>query len=152
MTLEAVAIGGEARPVKRVAIAGPRISDGIAAAVRGFAAEMRVVGEALDDDWLHVASDALPAGWEARVELVFQGSAMRMDELARADVVAVKVLGLCARGMELGDCVTLAPRAEELEAARVWVEAQDGGDPGWVTHVGEMLGELERRLRGVQAG
>jgi hypothetical protein len=114
---------------------------------------MRVVGEALDDDWLSAASGALPAGWEARVEPVFRGAALRMDELGREDVVAVKLLGLCARGTELGDCLALAPSRDEVETARGWVEAQAGRDGAWVAHVGEMIAELERRLgRGVQAG
>lgn len=45
----------------------------------------------------------------------------------------------------LGDCLALAPRAEELHQAEAWIAAQDL-NPDWPAHVEATLKDLARRL------
>ncbi len=47
----------------------------------------------------------------------------------------------------MGDCVALAPSADELDQITAWLEEQDG-NPRWPAHVRATLGGLARRLEG----
>lgn len=121
----------------------------IAAAARAFAAELRARGEILDDEWLNdgpgsLAAQLLPA-WQARTRPVFTGSALRLSTLGREDLLGSKLFALCDRGIDLGDCLALAPTAEELLALLPWVEQQDT-NPDWPGHVRATLTDLASRL------
>ena len=52
---------------------------------------------------------------------------------------------LCDRGLDLQDCVALAPTPAELAEATIWLEPQDL-NPGWPAHVRATLGDVARRL------
>src|SRR5689334_2548541 len=58
--------------------------------------------------------DILPDGWQQRVQLVFSGKALILRCLGRTDFLMSKLFALCDRGIDIGDCVAMAPTAEEL--------------------------------------
>ena len=48
-------------------------------------------------------------------------------------------------GVDLGDCLALAPTREELAGLLPWLDLQDG-NPGWPAHVHATLADLGQRL------
>jgi hypothetical protein len=56
-----------------------------------------------------------------------------------------KVFALCDRGIDLNDCVALAPSTEELAAIEPWLSDQDA-NPDWPAHVRATLADLGRRV------
>lgn len=56
-----------------------------------------------------------------------------------------KLFALCDRGLDLADCLALAPTADELAALLPWVEEQDL-NPDWPAHVRATLADLGERL------
>ncbi len=52
---------------------------------------------------------------------------------------------LAERGLDLGDCLALAPTREELARLLPWLDLQDG-NPGWPAHVHATIADLEERL------
>lgn len=157
LRLEAVVIGGAAlnlmgviaRPTKDCDILDPKLSEGILAAARAFAAERRAAGEKLEDNWLNNGPASLAAqltaGWRERLEIIFRGTAIELQSLARLDLLSSKLFALCDRGLDLGDCVAMAPTAGELIQLEPWLAEQDA-NPDWPAHVRETLQDLGRRL------
>lgn len=154
---EAVVIGGAAlnllgvvsRMTKDCDILYPEIPKEIAEASRAFAIEARAQGETLQDDWLNngpasLRSQLLPQ-WEERLQTVFSGNAIHLRCLGRDDLLCTKLFALCDRGIDLGDCIALAPNADELDELLPWLERQDA-HPGWPAHVRATLADLRRRL------
>lgn len=68
-----------------------------------------------------------------------------IDTLGRADLLKSKLFALCDRGIDLSDCMALAPTATELDECVPWLEQQDG-NPHWPSHVQATIGDLARRL------
>ena len=157
LRLDAVVIGGTAlnllgvvsRPTQDCDILHPELAKEIEDAARAFAAEMRRSGEALQDDWLNNGpaslAKQLPPGWEERLQTVFTGAAIHLRCLAREDLLRTKLFALCDRGIDLGDCIALAPTADELAAVLSWLEQQDL-NPDWPAHVRATLADLGTRL------
>jgi len=157
LRLEAVVIGGSAlalldvitRETRDFDILVPVLTLELESAARSFAAQQRRQGEPLRDDWLNNGptqlGDVLPAGWRDRLQLVFVGTAIRLDTLGRADLMKTKLFALCDRGTDLGDCLALAPTVDELNEASPWVALQDG-HPDWPAHVLATFTDLRRRL------
>lgn len=157
LLFEGVLVGGAAlnllgvvsRPTKGCDILYPTLPEEIQAAARSFAVEVRRTGEALADDWLNNGPESLakqlPDGWEKRVQSVFSGLALKLQSLGREDLLRAKLFALCDRGLDLGDCLALAPTADELAALLPWVEQQDL-NPDWPAHVRATLADLGKRL------
>lgn len=157
LALEAVVVGGAAlnllglisRQTRDCDILHPTLPAEILAAARAFAAEVRAVGGVLGDEWLNNGPSQLvpllPAGWELRLQEVFRGRAVVLRTLHRSDLLRVKLFALCDRGLDLPDCVALAPTQTELAEAVTWLEPQDL-HPGWPAHVRATLADLARRL------
>ena len=157
LRFEGVVIGGSAlgllgtiqRPTRDFDILVPELSPVVASAAREFAKQQRRAGVELLDDWLNNGpmqlADVLPAGWRERVQRLFDGQAIVLTTLGRADLLKSKLFALCDRGIDLRDCVALAPTPEELAAALPWLEEQDGNEE-WPAHVRSSLAELARRL------
>ena len=157
LQLEAVVVGGAAlnllgvvtRPTKDCDILHPALPAAIAEAARSFAVEACARGEPLADDWLNNGPSTLvaqlPAGWLDRLQPAFAGRALLLRTLGREDLLRSKLFALCDRGLDLGDCVALAPTRDELQALRPWLDRQDG-NPDWPAHVGVTLDHLARRL------
>jgi hypothetical protein len=76
---------------------------------------------------------------------VFEGRALVLTTLGRGDLLKTKLFALCDRGIDLLDCVALAPTVAELEEAVTWLAAQDA-NPDWPAHVGATIADLSRRL------
>jgi len=157
LRLEAVVIGGSAlallgvttRPTQDVDILAPVLPAPIAEAAQAFAMEQRRGGIELIDSWLNNGpiqlGEILPNGWQLRVQPAFQGQALVLTTLGRADLLKTKLFALCDRGTDLADCVALAPIAEEIDEALPWLAAQDA-NPDWPAHVRATLTDLQRRL------
>jgi hypothetical protein len=157
LRFDGVVVGGAAlnllgvvvRPTKDCDILDPELPEEIKAAARAFAAEMRGNGEALEDDWLNngpaaLAKQLLPA-WEERVRIVFAGMAIQLRCPGREDLLCTKLFALCDRGLDLADCMALAPTADELASLLPWLEKQDL-NPHWPAHVRATLVDLGKRL------
>ncbi len=157
LRLDAVVIGGTAlnllgivsRPTKDCDILHPTLPEAIVEAARVFAAEMSRNGEPLQDDWLNNGpaslAKQLPPRWEERLQIVFTGACIHLQCLGREDLLRSKLFALCDRGIDLGDCLALAPTPEELAIVRPWLELQDL-NPDWPAHVRGTLIDVERRL------
>jgi hypothetical protein len=157
LEFHAIVVGGSAlallgvtdRQTRDVDILAPELPTQVAKAAREFAAQQRTTGVELADDWLNNGpiqlADVLPAGWRARVRVVFEGAALQLTTLGRADLLAAKLFALCDRGTDLLDCIALAPAPDELHAAEPWLTQQDT-NPMWPDHVRATLDDLRRRL------
>jgi hypothetical protein len=157
LRLEAIVVGGSAlallgvtsRQTRDFDIIAPELPATILEAATAFAREQRGLGVELLDDWLNNGpmqlGDLLPEGWRLRVVLAFEGKALVLHSLGRADLLKTKLFALCDRGTDLPDCVDLAPTADELAEALPWVALQDA-NPDWPAHVTATLADLARRL------
>jgi hypothetical protein len=155
--LDAIIVGGAAlnllgvisRPTKDCDVLWPHLPEEIAAAASAFAAAMRRQGEPLADDWLNNGPASLvaqlPADWRNHLRLAFVGVALRLHVPGREDLLRSKLFALCDRGIDLADCIALAPTIGDLAALRPWLDRQDG-NPDWPAHVGEVLDDLRTRL------
>src|SRR5262249_23623294 len=127
----------------------PPVPAVITEAARGFALEVRARGAQLQDDWLNNGPasliSVLPPGWRDHLQTVFSGTALVLRCLGRADLLRSKLFALCDRGLDLGDCLALAPSATELRELLPWLEYQDA-NPDWPAHVRATLADLGRRL------
>ncbi len=161
LSLDAVVVGGAAlgllgvitRETRDCDILHPDLPEAIRLAAIDFAAQTRARGEPLDDGWLNNGPSSLvnllPAGWMDRTEIVFAGTALTLRCPGRLELLMSKVFALCDRGIDLADCVALAPAPEELEAIAPWLSDQDA-NPEWPAHVRATLDDLDQRVsRGV---
>jgi hypothetical protein len=157
LQFDAVVIGGAAlnllgvvsRLTKDCDILHPEIPKEIAEASRAFAIELRAQGGTLQDNWLNngpasLAGQLLPR-WENRLQTVFVGKAIYLRSLGREDLLCAKLFALCDRGIDLRDCIALAPSVNELESVLPWLEQQDA-NPDWPAHVRATIADLRRRL------
>ena len=142
-------LGVTTRQTRDFDIIAPERSTTILSAARAFAKEQRDNGIDLIDDWLTNGpwqlADLLPDGWRVRVQLAFEGKALTLHALGRADLLKTKLFALCDRGTDLADCIALAPTTDELKEARPWVALQDA-NPDWPRHVADTLADLSRGL------
>jgi len=157
LALEAIATGGAAlallgiisRETRDCDLIEPELSSAVLETSRAFAAEVREQGGILRDDWLNNGpaslGPVLPEGWRNRLQIIYQGKAIRLWSLGRPELLLAKLWALCDRGLDLGDCMALAPSAEELRQAEAWIATQDL-NPDWPTHVEATLKDLARRL------
>jgi hypothetical protein len=157
LRLEAVVIGGSAlallgvtaRQTRDFDILAPELPREIADAARDFARAQRRLGIDLMDDWLNngpmQVGDVLPKAWQLRTRPVFEGRALKLTTLGRDDLLKTKLFALCDRGIDLLDCVALAPTVVELEEGVIWLAEQDA-NPDWPAHVGATIADLSRRL------
>ena len=157
LRFEGIVIGGTAlnllgvvsRPTKDCDILYPPLSEALVEAARAFARELRRSGEVLQDDWLNNGpaqlADQLPPQWQERLQSVFVGSRIHLQSLGRIDLLRAKLFALCDRGIDLTDCVALAPTADELAIIAPWLELQDL-NPDWPAHVRATLADIGRRL------
>jgi hypothetical protein len=142
-------LGIVSRLTKDCDILTPEIPKEIADESCAFALHVRARGGTLQDDWLNngptsLRSQLLP-GWGDRLQTAFAGDAITLRSLGRQDLLCAKLFALCDRGIDLGDCIALAPSAGELGSIRPWLERQDA-NPQWPTHAGLTLADLTRRL------
>ena len=157
LALEAVVIGGAAlnllgviaRQTRDCDILHPMLPPAVVAAARAFAAEVTAAGGKLKEDWLSNGPSSLapllPPGWELRLQEAFRGRVLVLRSLHRSDLLKSKLFALCHRGLDLPDCIALAPTPSELAGAIAWLDPQDL-NPDWPAHVRATLGDLARRL------
>ncbi|MCA3016733.1 MAG: hypothetical protein INH41_30485 [Myxococcaceae bacterium] len=99
LRLEAIVVGGSAlallgvtsRQTRDFDIIAPGLPPTILEAAKAFARMQRDLGLELLDDWLSNGpmqlGDVLPDGWRLRVVLAFEGKALVLHSLGRADLL-----------------------------------------------------------------
>jgi hypothetical protein len=157
LVLEAVVIGGAAlgllgvvsRQTHDCDILHPELPRSVRDAAREFAVWQRSRGHKLVDDWLNNGpaslADDLPEGWQNRLQPAFSGRAVTLMCLGRVDLLRSKLFALCDRGIDLPDCLALAPTDDELQEIRPGLAERDA-NPDWPTHVSDTLADLRQRL------
>lgn len=157
LRLEAVVVGGAAlgllgvvtRQTHDCDILFPALPEPVRQAANEFAAARRREGDVLGDNWLNNGPASLvndlPADWQARLQMAFQGKAITLRCLGRLDLLRSKLFALCDRGTDLKDCLSLAPTKEEIDQIQPWLAERDG-NPDWPAHVEETLSDLLERL------
>jgi hypothetical protein len=142
-------LGVVSRTTRDCDILHPMLPEEIKAAAVAFAGERRRAGEGLEDGWFNNGPASfvrqLPVDWSERLVPVFLGSALKLQSLGRDDLLRSKLFALCDRGLDLSDCLALAPTAGELARLLPWVAKQDLNSE-WPAHVRGVLEELGRRL------
>lgn len=157
LDLEGIVTGGAAmallgilqRETRDCDLIEPELSEAVREASQVFAAMIREQGSILRDDWLNNGPSSLapllPEGWRTRLQPIFQGKALRLCSLGRPELLLAKIWALCDRGLDLLDCVALAPSPEELREATAWISIQDL-NPDWPSHVQATMQDLAQRL------
>ncbi len=157
LSLNAVVIGGAAlgllgvvpRQTRDCDILHPKLPKAIQGAANEFAEMRRREGDLLADDWLNNGpsslADVLPSGWADRLQFAYEGKSIILHCLGRMDLLRSKLFALCDRGIDLKDCIALAPTVAELDEIRPWLEDQDG-NPDWPAHARATLDDLRGRL------
>jgi hypothetical protein len=146
---ELVRFGVISRPTKDCDILCPEIPAEIAEASHAFAKVVRDRGGVLQQDWLNNGpaslSRHLVPGWEERIQPLFSGRSIQLRCPHRSDFLCAKLFALCDRGIDLGDCIALAPTSGELATVLPWLERQDA-NPDWPAHVRTTFTDLAKRL------
>ena len=157
MSFEAIVIGGTAlallgitsRQTRDCDVLYPDLPSEILAAARDFATRRRAAADPLAENWLNNGpsslADSLPGDWLSRVQPAFEGRAVTLRVLGRGDLLRSKLFALCDRGIDLPDCLALAPSAAEIDEIRPWLEQQDA-NPGWPEYVRATLDDLRARI------
>jgi hypothetical protein len=157
LQFDGIVVGGAAlnlmgvisRATKDCDVLDPDIPPEIGAAARAFAEDRRRAGDVLQDNWFNNGPRSLtrnlPPEWREHVQPLFEGKSLRLRTLGREDTLRAKLFALCDRGLDLGDCIALAPTSAELLLIRPWLEQQDG-NPQWPAHVVATLADLATRL------
>jgi hypothetical protein len=60
--------------------------------------------------------------------------------------LCAKLFALCVRGIDLGDCIALAPTSDELQNVLTWLQLQDA-NPDWPEHVRNTIADVAKRIR-----
>ncbi len=136
LRFEAVIVGGAALSLLGVTVRttddcdvlDPVIPDDIASAASEFGQSFGLVA-----DWLNCKSHdfvgipgCLPEGWRRRLQVAFEGGALRLQTLGRVDLLCTKLVALVDRGTDYADCVALAPSAAELQECWPFVRDYEG--------------------------
>ena len=157
LELEAVVIGGAAlahlgiitRETRDCDVLHPELSEEIRCAAKEFAQELTSEGIPLDENWLNNGPSSLiadlPKDWMMRLEPMFTGKAIVLKSLGRLDLLRSKLFALCDRGLDLPDCMALAPTQSEIDEIMSWLKNRDV-NPSWPSHVEATLSDLRRRL------
>jgi len=157
ITFDAIIIGGAAlsfmnvitRETQDVDVLDPEITEEIKEAAKSFAKNFSISETSLKETWLNNGPSSLvkelPAGGRKRRKKVFSDKAITLHTLSRMDLLGTKLFALCDRGLDLNDCLSLAPTRGELLATLEWVKYQDA-NPDWPAHVTKTLEKLAKRL------
>jgi hypothetical protein len=105
----------------------------------------------LEFGWLnsagHIFSRKFPRGWKGRVERVFEGKALTVSVLARADLVATKLYAACQRGRrDIDDLLAMAVTQDEVKQGAKWVKGRENGS-GWSEQVKLVIEEILSLLK-----
>lgn len=57
----------------------------------------------------------------------------------------MRLFALCDRGLDIGDCVALAPTPDELRRLQPWLEERDANEL-WPAHVRATLADVAAKL------
>jgi hypothetical protein len=145
LTFAAVVIGGGAltvmdivdRKTRDIDCLDPDIPSEIRAASVEFACCRKDL--ALWEKWLNNGPVSLkrdlPDGWRGRLKTIYQGRALTLETLGRADLLKSKLFAYYDRiEPDRSDLLQLKPSVSELDEAIEWVKLRDT-NPMWPEHV-----------------
>jgi hypothetical protein len=75
----------------------------------------------------------------------FEGEALTLSVLGRADLLKSKLFALVDRGTDVADCIAMKPTLKELDDALPWLQYQDGHEK-WPAYAARVIEDLKRRL------
>ncbi len=154
---EATIIGGAAllvmgvidRATQDVDCLDPEIPEAIRDAAVQFAKDYVGGGAPLKQDWLNNGPRSLvadlPEGWQDRTVILQQVGGLCIRTLGRSDLLKSKLFAYCDRQQDEGDCVALAPSADELRECLPWLVERDG-NLLWPEHVRSSLRGLAKEM------
>lgn len=152
LSFEGVIIGGAAlillglvnRVTQDVDFLDPTIPEDVKQASVAFARKAK-----LKPGWFNNGPESLkrdlPAGWEEKLQPLFQGRSLRLYTLGRLDLLRSKVYAFCDRQQDREDCLALRPTLDELREIYPWVLERDA-NPLWPEHVTASLRLLSKEL------
>jgi hypothetical protein len=62
---------------------------------------------------------------------------------ALVDTRCAKLFALCDRGIDLGDCIALAPTSDELQDVLTWLQLHDA-NPDWPDNVRDTIADVAK--------
>jgi len=104
----------------------------------------------LESGWLNNGpaslSRDLEVGWRDRVQLIFEGSHLKIHSLSNRDLLASKLFAYCDRDEDdLSDILKMSPSVAEVESLKSWVLERDGSQY-WPARVEKCFKKLIERL------
>lgn len=102
----------------------------------------------LADNWLNDAPQTLkkdlPKGWEAKTQIIYEGSALKLRTLERQHLIISKLYAACDRDADdLQDLLAMKPSFKEIDDAGEWIENLDG-NLSWPNHVKAVVERLKK--------
>lgn len=156
LSFEGVIIGGAAllvleisdRQTKDVDCLYPEIPPEIKKASEDFAKQFSSM--MIENDWFNNGpsslTQSLPAGWDKRLRLLFNGKCLKLETLGREDLLKTKLFAYCDRtDPDFGDLLKMKPTHQEIVNSTEWVKNCDA-NPQWTDHVVKMFLLLEKAL------
>ena len=87
----------------------------------------------------------LPPGWDQNLQELYIGRSLILFTLSRLNLLRTKLYALADRGIDLEDCIAMAPIKEELDVCKEWVLLGDA-NPMWPKHIDDVFKDLSKRL------
>ncbi len=107
--------------------------------------------EGFSPEWLNNGPSSLikdlSKGWEERIELVYQGSHLKVFSLGFDDLLFSKVFAYCDRQEDFDDIISLNPLKKNFRRAIELTKKQDA-NPDWSDWVDQCRSHLEKALFG----
>jgi len=155
---EAIVIGAGALHIMKVItratididVLSPDLPERLIKLAAEFRSQMKSRGVDLMENWINNGPKSLiqelPTGWENDTQSIFQGKALQLKTLSRANLLKSKLFAYCDRDeRDLSDLKHLNPSKTELHEAISWVKDRDL-NPGWPKHVEEKFNQLAKVL------
>ena len=153
LNFEAIVIGGAALALLGIITRTTRDVDllisSIPPIIQRHAKEFAKI-HGLAETWLNNAPESLknelPAGWESRIQRIYQGRSLTLWTLERQHLIISKLYAACDRDADdFHDLLAMKPNEKELYDATDWVVHLDG-NPSWPNHVLTVAQRLKRSL------
>ena len=96
------------------------IPDAVKEASREFA---KLKG--LSDNWFNNRvvnlRESIPFGWQADLDLVFDGRSLRLSAVSRLNLIKMKMFAYCDRQIDYEDLDAMKPTREEFKESERWI-------------------------------
>ena len=153
LNFEAIVIGGAALALLGIITRTTRdvdlLTSSIPPIIKRQAKEFAKI-RGLAESWLNNAPESLknelPAGWESKIQRIYQGKSLTLWTLERQHLIISKLYATCDRDADdFQDLLAMKPNAKEIDEASDWIVHLDG-NPTWPNHVLTVAQRLKRSL------